>query len=312
MRWIAAFVVVGCAVPVRPIDVTTTATNAGDQTMSADEFATVTSRLRATLARNSIALDTGTEITNCTGSHLHGRCITCRLAGPGDTAGVAPAMVDEIALAFAMYPDASLAKVDIAHVALCSTIRYSDDDTGPGGVAILNEARMLLSIEPFHRERDGYTIAQVVHHELFHLLDASARSSAPADREWTGLNVASFAYRDPADMSARPAGFVNGYATTNDDEDRASTFEYVMGQPHKLCELAKTDRVLASKARIVWERAALVVGDAVLRRAALCVDAMRSKPSAGERRGPTGRNKSRARPAATPRAAPDRLRLTPR
>lgn len=255
--------------------------------MSEADFAAATSRLRATLARNHIAIDTDSVIETCTGHDLNGKCVRCDVAGVGDTAGIEPDMIDAIALAFAAYPDRALAALDLDHVALCSKIRFSNDDgVSPAGVAMLGEARILLSIEAFHGDRqyESFTIGQVVHHELFHVLDESARAGAATDREWAALNPKGFAYRDPADRQVRPHGFVNGYATTDDDEDRASTFEYLIGQPEKLCELAKSDKVLAAKVRVVWKRAAKVVGDAVLRRAASCVGKLNNKSDSAKRR----------------------------
>lgn len=275
-------ITVGCAVPIRPTDVTTTPTNGAERTMSADDFSARTARLRATLARNHIAIDTGPVIDTCTGADLHGKCVRCDVASAADTAGIDPDMIDAVSIAFAVYPDSALAGMHLEHVALCSKIRFSDQpDDGPAGIAVLGGARILVSIEPFHGDLayETFTIEQVVHHELFHMLDEAARPEARADREWAALNPSGFAYRDPADRNARPTGFVNGYATTNDDEDRASTFEYLMGQPAKLCELAKHDKILAAKTRVVWKRAAKVVGEPLLRRAAPCVDWIQTKPT---------------------------------
>ena len=296
MRAIAVLAItVGCGAPMRPTDVTTRPTNANDQVMSAEDFSARSARLRATLARNHIAIDTGPTIETCAGSDLHGRCVRCDVAGPADTAGFDPDMLDAISIAFAVYPETALARMHLEHVALCSKIRFSDQPDvgprsrasarfapfGPAGVAMLGEARVLVSIEPFHGdlEYETFTIEQVIHHELFHMLDDAARPQARADREWAALNPSGFAYRDPADRAVRPAGFVDGYATTNEDEDRASTFEYLMGQSAKLCELAKHDPILAAKTRVVWKRAAKVVGEAVLRRAAPCIDWIQAKPT---------------------------------
>src|SRR5207248_9345493 len=112
------------------------------------------------------------------------------------------------------------------------------------GVAMLGERRILVSVEHFIGEHhfDNFTIEQIVHHEVFHMFDPHLDS----DREWNAVNPPGFAYKDPA-ASERPKGFVNAYATTSDAEDRASTFEYLMGQPQALCDLAAHDRILAKK-----------------------------------------------------------------
>ena len=87
----------------------------------------------------------------------------------------------------------------------------------------------------------------------------------------------------------RPAGFVNVYATTNEVEDRASTFEYLIGQPSRLCEIAAHDPTVARKVGVVWKRVAKVMSEKLLRRYAPCVDwidGRKPKPKPSKRRGP--------------------------
>jgi hypothetical protein len=231
--------------------------------------------LRATLARSRVELDGGPVVRACGGVDSRG-CVRCEVAARTDTAGFDPEMIDAVAIAFAHYPSKVLQAANLEHVALCKQIRYeAGDDTTPAGVAILGERRMLISIEPFSTERvhEGFTIEQVVHHELFHALDYGALSGTwERDTDWYALNPPGFAYRDPATASDRPRGFVDAYATTSEMEDRASTFEYLIGQPTKLCEIAKADPIVKRKVGLVWRRVAAVMGDELLRQSAPCVD----------------------------------------
>ena len=216
--------------------------------------------LRATLARNRIALDTAPVVTTCTEHHGVTDCARCEVASREDTRGIDPDLIDEVAIAFAHYPTNVLMAAKLEHVALCRTIRY-DHPHGldPLGMAIVDDERLMISIE----HHDGeLTLAQIVHHEVFHLIDhAMLGDKAAADAEWSALNPRTFAYADPApETELRPAGFVNAYATTNEREDRASVWEYVMGQPEALCEITAADPMVAAKVRLVRARIGRLMG----------------------------------------------------
>jgi hypothetical protein len=239
-------------------------------------YASRTAGLRATLTRSHIAMDAGPTIDTCRGDHGPG-CMRCEVAGRVDTADVDPDMIDGVSIAFAQYPQSMLEATKLEHVALCKTIRLYGKTDELSGVAVYDDHRVVISLENFvgKRHDDGgpFTIEEVVHHELFHLLDHAAFGATFAlDFEWDALNPESFAYRDPAVPQARPTGFVNTYATTNEPEDRASTYEYLMGHPDKLCAIARADPIVLAKVRVVWNRVAGVAGEAFLRRYAGCVE----------------------------------------
>ncbi|MDB4961903.1 MAG: hypothetical protein JWP01_1902 [Myxococcales bacterium] len=248
-----------------------------------ETYATRIAGLRATLARNQVAIDTQPVIETCAGDHYPGgarsRCVRCEVASRENTGGVDPTLIDGVAIAFGLYPPALIKASGLAHVALCRTIRIQGepDERAPAGIAISGQHRLLISVEHFvdgATISEDFTIEQVVHHEVFHLFDhATSGTSAGTDRAWAALNPRGFEYKDPAAAEgARPTGFVNPYATTNEREDRASVFEYLLGQPTKLCEIAKVDPAVAAKTTAVWKRVAKVVGDKLLRQHAPCVD----------------------------------------
>jgi hypothetical protein len=247
VRALAILVLVACGQPAQRVEVAEPV-----DVIARDDYASRISGLRATLARSGIELDTAPTIETCHGSDVKGRCVRCELATRERTSGLDPDLLDAVAIAFARYPQGTLAHADIRHVALCRKIRYSDNpDDGPAGLAILGDRRILVSVEHFIGDHsyDSFTIEQIVHHEVFHMFD----SHLAHDKEWSAVNPPGFAYKDPAGAE-RPKGFVDAYATTSDAEDRASTFEYMMGQPDKLCELAAHDPVLAKKIEIVAKR----------------------------------------------------------
>lgn len=270
-------------------------------------YATRVAGLRATLARSNVLLDTQPVIETCGSHHGISDCVRCEVARRVDTADVDPDIIDEVAIAFGRYPSRVLVAAGLAHVALCRSIHYAHDEVAPSGMAVLEDGRMLISLEHFtnrtHALYAPFTIEQVVHHELFHLLDHAIRGAATyADREWYALNPPGFSYPDPAagpaTGSRRPSGFPNSYATTNELEDRASVFEYVMGQPDELCAIARVDPIVAAKTRMVWRRISNVMGDGMLRRHAPCVDGILAAAH------PQPRPSAPVRPRRTPHRAP--------
>ena len=261
-----------------------------------------TAMLRATLARNSIELDTEPVIETCSYPDEKRNCMRCDLATGMD--GVDPDLLDRVAIAIAGYPDKVLAAAEVKRLALCRRIRYINSDDGPGGVAQLEHQRLMVSVESFMTEDSrSWAIEQIVHHEIFHLFDYAQLSNTlmHADPDWGELKPPGFEYRDPAVRETRPNGFVNIYATTDEAEDRASTYEYLMTRSDELCDLAKSDPIVEAKVSVVWRRVAKVSGEAFLEKHAPCVDW--TKPSKAKKPG---------KPTKPAKPKPIDLRMRPR
>ena len=222
------------------------------------DYASRISGLRATLARSGVDIDTQSKIETCGANDSRQRCVTCDVATRDQTSGLDPDLLDAVSIAFGRYPPGVLGKIKLQHVALCRKIRFSDDpEDGPAGLAVVGEGRVMISVEHFVGDHhlDGFTIEEVVHHEVFHILDGTHD-----DKEWKALSKG----------AAGKAGYVDEYAATNDTEDRASTYEYLVGQPAKLCAMMRKDPILTKKVSVVWKRVAPVVGVKQLKRWAPC------------------------------------------
>ncbi|HEX5061440.1 MAG TPA: hypothetical protein VFV99_18865 [Kofleriaceae bacterium] len=221
-------------------------------------FVASSQRLRATLARDNIELDTQPVITTCDPGDTRKNCARCDVATVLDQ--IEPELVDQMAIAFARYPSSVRKTARLEHVAFCRAITYvRGTDHGPAGLADPNAHRVYISVEYFRGAGSNLSIESAVHHEVFHLLDYETlhREEDPA---WAALNPKGFAYVDPSVGWERPKGFVNTYATTNQMEDRASTWEYLMVQPDDLCDMAAKDPVVAKKVRAIWQRVVKVEG----------------------------------------------------
>lgn len=224
------------------------------------EFVASSHRLRVTLERDGIALDTQPVLRTCDSPDDTRECARCDVATVLDQ--IDPELVDRMAIAFARYPASVRKAARLEHVAFCRAITYeTGGDHGPAGLADPDKHRVYISVEYSRGAGSGLSIEAAVHHEVFHLLDFETLGArATADVEWRKLNPPGFAYRKPTGATARPQGFVNTYAVTNEVEDRASTFEYLMVRPDEVCALAAKDRVLARKVRLLRQRLTRVDG----------------------------------------------------
>jgi hypothetical protein len=241
VRWVA-LVITGCAASVPP---PATPEFARVPPPPPTAFQQRLATLRATLARSHVELDR-TAVPS-----------RCEIAD--DDPGVDPDMVDAVSLAFARYPSSVLAAAHLEHVVLCRKLHVAHGEE-PAGLASSGEHRVMISVDLAYRGE--FQIEQVVHHELFHLIDYATNPHVEDDAPWHALNPPHFAYRDPApDSPVRPRGFVNSYATTSEVEDRASVFEYLMGQPDELCAFAAADPLVAAKAKLVRDRVVKLIGD---------------------------------------------------
>jgi hypothetical protein len=239
--------------------------------------------LRTTLGRAAIRLEMrGTQdairTAPCTdedAQRLQAGCVRCDLAEESDQ--LDEAALDAMRVAFDRYPASFLIASHIENVALCKRIVYSDPThERAAGTVDYKRRRLFINIEGFvghvYDASGPFTVEDIVHHELFHLIEFEHMRNEMNDPEWRLYNPIGFDYSDSRGerFATRPIGFVNAYAATNEIEDRASTFEYMMARPAELCELVKADAVVRAKVKLIWTRVAKVDGDAWLRARALC------------------------------------------
>lgn len=265
VRFAVAALIVGCSRPPPP------------PVPAADPaFTAASERLRATLARDGIELDTSPVINTCDVPRSDRNCARCEVATELDK--IDPELVDQMAIAFARWPSSVRKLARLEHVAFCKTITYEGKDHGPAGLADPNTHRVFISVEYFRGAGTSFSIEATVHHEVFHLLDFETQGARwTADREWYKLNPSGFAYRDPSIDIERRAGFVNGYASTDEMEDRASTFEYLMVRPDEVCSMSNKDPIVARKVRLVKQRLLRVPGADKLGITTKCAPAKRKK-----------------------------------
>jgi hypothetical protein len=203
-------------------------------------------------------------------------CSVCELAG--ETDDLDSAVLDAILVAFNRYPADVLEATHIEKVALCKKLSYEDiADRGTVGTVDLKERRLIISLAPFlghqYDENGSQTTEDIVHHELFHLFEYERmRTNYNDDPEWRLWNPLGFAYVDSGGTAKadRPFGFVDPYAATNEIEDKASVYQFMMARPAELCEIEKVDPTVRKKVSVIWERIDGLTDDAFLQNRARC------------------------------------------
>ncbi|HTL34446.1 MAG TPA: hypothetical protein VL326_15065 [Kofleriaceae bacterium] len=241
--------------------------------------------IRTSLGRAAIKLEMRTPARQTIRSSACGDpspvqtgCSVCELAG--ETDDMDSAVLDAVLTAFDRYPAKVLEDTHVDKVALCKKLSYEDiPDRGTVGTVDLKEHRLIVSVAPFiGHQYDAYgqqTAEDIVHHELFHLFEFERmHDNYQDDPAWRLWNPLGFTYVDSGgkapDDDDRPDGFVNAYAATNEIEDKASVYQYLMARPSELCEIEKKDPTLRKKVDILWKRIGAITDDAFLRTRARC------------------------------------------
>ncbi len=103
-----------------------------------------------------------------------------------------------------------------------------------------------------------YDFADTFHHEVYHYIEKYIFSTGFRFTSWNTLNPSNFSYGtvDASYSYARTfsadAYFVNSYAQTDEHEDRASTFEYMMKSSKASC--LNNGKTIWLKARLMCEQ----------------------------------------------------------
>jgi hypothetical protein len=153
---------------------------------------------------------------------------------------------------FGKYPGDLFTLAGLKRVVFCRELslngqpRAALGDTENGTLYI--DVRSATYAEAYRRK--------VIHHELYHLIDAASRDN-PGDAEWVALNPKGFSYGSegagtPGDNKAshitHPSpGFVNAFSMSALVEDKAELFANLMVNDLKVRLLLKQDSVLQAK-----------------------------------------------------------------
>jgi hypothetical protein len=104
---------------------------------------------------------------------------------------------------------------------------------------------------------DHHYVRKVIHHEFFHIIDLRDDGKLYEDERWAKLNPPGFKYgRGGAQLQDDPTvtttgrdepGFLNRYAASGVEEDKAEVFAHMIVEPKLMAERAKQDRYMRAK-----------------------------------------------------------------
>ena len=103
-----------------------------------------------------------------------------------------------------------------------------------------------------------YSFTESLHHELYHYVEKYMYTRGANYTTWNTLNPSGFSYGNVNDSLSYTTGnnayasFVNSYAQTDEYEDRASTFEYMMATSEASCLITGT--TIWKKAKYMCEQ----------------------------------------------------------
>jgi hypothetical protein len=166
-------------------------------------------------------------------------------------------LVDE----WADYPRCWIDTARLERVAFCSALHWEEQPRA--GIPDFDGGAMYFDVG-FGPDQEDY-VRRVMHHEFFHSFDRFDDGELYADEAWSRLNPPGFSYggggvtRQSASttslLETGTLGFVDDYATSGLEEDKAELFAVLMFSPEALRPRIPGDPYLASK----WKRLAELV-----------------------------------------------------
>lgn len=159
---------------------------------------------------------------------------------------------------FAKYSTETIKKAGLKKIYLVKDLSVNGQLRSGMPDPILEDALYFDISNRYISSEDGAYIRRTFHHEFKHLIDYNLHGSYTAsDPAWESCNTSSFRYgsggssmySDPeyAHKSHPETGFINGYATSGIDEDKAEVYANIMTNPEYLQNLANLDSALSCK-----------------------------------------------------------------
>jgi hypothetical protein len=170
---------------------------------------------------------------------------------PEQLARYGPVFVKE----WQIYPASLVARTKLKRIVLCAELAFA----GQRRTAVPDFEHDALYLDVERGMHSLEYVRKVIHHEFFHIIDWRDDGELYRDLEWSKLNPAEFHYgnggvnaQDDATMSLDTPGqigFLNKYATTGVEEDKAEVFAYLIVVPKHLEKRLPNDEVLGAKVR---------------------------------------------------------------
>ena len=175
--------------------------------------------------------------------------ITAERAVRRELAAYVPIFAEE----FSRYPADFVKKTGVRRIVLCKNLAFAGDVRA--SIPYYDHTVMFYDAVRGAYSED-YQRA-TVHHEFFHMIDWKDDGRVYDDDAWARLNRAGFEYGSRhvrgvdrsmwGRLDDNLEGFLNRYAMTGVQEDKAEIFCYMIFKPELIERRSRTDAVLAAK-----------------------------------------------------------------
>jgi hypothetical protein len=156
---------------------------------------------------------------------------------------------------WSLYPPALVRNAGLKRIILAEQLAFG----GQLRTAVPDFRRGDLYLDTARGRYDDAYVRRVIHHEFFHMIDTRDDGVLYGDPAWSKLNSAGFQYGSggknaQGDSQAGVArddlpGFIDTYAMTGVEEDKAEVFAFLMVDPAGFESRAARDPVLRAKGR---------------------------------------------------------------
>jgi hypothetical protein len=168
-----------------------------------------------------------------------------------------------------LYPPELMAKTKMKHIILCEHLAYEASRFGKQLRAALPDLGYTsehhhLYLDVARGRHDELYVREVIHHEFFHIIDWCDDRSLDRDDVWRALNPPEFTYgtggaaqqENPfaAVLTEDEPGFLNPYAMSGLEEDKAEIFAYMVVARQYMAERAMRDDIIRKKMHTMAER----------------------------------------------------------
>jgi hypothetical protein len=177
--------------------------------------------------------------------------------GPIDGAAADPADLESYTALFAcewsLYPPELVRRTGLKRVVFCKNLHFN----GQRRTAIPDFEHDALYFDVTRGRHDDQYVRRVIHHEFFHVVDLKDDGKLYADERWANLNPPGFRYGpggarlqdDPTVTTTGKdvPGFVNRYAASGVEEDKAELFSHLLVEPETVAARAEKDKYVRAK-----------------------------------------------------------------
>lgn len=165
---------------------------------------------------------------------------------------------------FNKYPKDFIARIGLKTIALVKNIKYEGD----ARTAIPDYKAGILFLDIIEGAAANGFGRHVMHHEIYHFAEAALNGDPFfKDPAWAALNKIGFTYgqggayargKDQAVLTHPSPGFVDKYAQSGLEEDKAEIFACLMVpvEARRLAQMAADDPILAAKAKFIQQACA--------------------------------------------------------